>query len=128
MSSTTYYPKGNGQAKSTNKVLGTLLTKLISENKTYWDEHLFIVLFSYKIAYKVVTWYTPYQLVYGLHPLMPIGYIVPIVGGNERDDTLGKVLTNKITKLEKLQEMKMQATQLHEFSSGIEHYVINKRI
>ncbi len=34
VSSTTYYPQGNGHAKSTNKVFGTLLTKLISENRT----------------------------------------------------------------------------------------------
>ncbi len=31
-SSTIYYPQGNGQAKSTNKVFGMLLTKLVSEN------------------------------------------------------------------------------------------------
>jgi hypothetical protein len=31
--STTYYPQGNGQAKSINKVLETLLTKLVNENK-----------------------------------------------------------------------------------------------
>ncbi len=34
VSSTTYYPHGNGQAESTNKVLRTLLTKLVSENRT----------------------------------------------------------------------------------------------
>ncbi len=34
MNSTTYYPQGNGQVESTNKVFGTLLTKLVSENKT----------------------------------------------------------------------------------------------
>jgi hypothetical protein len=45
--------------------------------------------------------------VYGLHPLMPIEYIVPIVGGNERDNTLVKVLTSIISKLEKLQEARM---------------------
>jgi hypothetical protein len=58
VSSTTYYPEGNKKAKSTNKVLGTFLTKLVSENITYWDDHLSIVLFSYKIACKV-TRYTP---------------------------------------------------------------------
>jgi hypothetical protein len=31
--STIYYPKGNEQAKSTNKVFGTLITKLINENR-----------------------------------------------------------------------------------------------
>ncbi len=72
MRSTTYYPQRNGQVEFTNKVLGTPLTKLVSENRTYWDEHMSKMLFSYKIAYKVVTWYTPYQLVCGLHPLMPI--------------------------------------------------------
>jgi hypothetical protein len=41
-------------------------------------------LFSYKPTYKVTIRYTPYQLVYGLHPLMLIEYIVPIIGGNER--------------------------------------------
>jgi hypothetical protein len=34
VSFTTFYPQGNGQVKSTNKVLGTLLTKLVNENRT----------------------------------------------------------------------------------------------
>jgi len=72
------------------------LTKLVSENRIGWDEHLFKVLFSYRTTYKVTTRYTPYQLVYGLHPLMPIKYIVPIVGGNERDSAPMRVLTSKI--------------------------------
>jgi len=28
-----YYPEGNGQAEFTNKVFGTLLTKLVNENQ-----------------------------------------------------------------------------------------------
>jgi hypothetical protein len=79
---TTYYPQGNGQDESTNKRLGTLLTKLVSENKTDWDEHLSIVLFSYITVYKVARGYTPYQLVYGLHPSMPIEYILLVVSGD----------------------------------------------
>jgi hypothetical protein len=64
------------------------LTKLVSENGRNWDEHLSTVLLSYKTTYKVATRYTPYQLVYGLHPLLPTEYIVPVVGGNERDNIL----------------------------------------
>jgi hypothetical protein len=78
------------------------LSKLISENRTNWDEHLLTMLFSYEIAYKVTTRYTPYQLVYGLHPLMPIEYIVPTASGNEKDSTLVRVLISRITKLGKL--------------------------
>jgi len=103
----TYYLQGNGQAESINKVLGTLLTKLVSENRTDWDEHLSTMLFSYKIAYKVATWYTPYQLMYGLHPLMPIKYIILVFDGNERNNSPVRVLTSRIIELEKLQETKM---------------------
>ncbi len=39
---TTYYLQGNGQVESTNKVFRTLLTKLISDNRIDWDEHLSI--------------------------------------------------------------------------------------
>jgi hypothetical protein len=44
-----------------NKVLGTLLTKLVSENETNWDEHLPTILFFYtliKISQNVTTPFT----------------------------------------------------------------------
>ncbi len=87
----------NRRVESINKVLGTLLTKLINENGITWDEHLSTMLFSYRIVYKVATRYTPYQLVFGLHPLMPIEYIVPTTGGHPRDNTLVQILTNIIS-------------------------------
>jgi hypothetical protein len=40
--------------------------------------------------------------VYGLHPLKPIEYIIPIIGGDERDNILMRVLINRITELETL--------------------------
>jgi hypothetical protein len=49
--------------------------------------------------------------VYGLHPLMPTKYIIPTIGGDERDNTLMKVLTNRIIKFEKLQKTKMEAAE-----------------
>ncbi len=42
---------------------------------------------------------------------MPTKYIVQIAGGNEKDNTLVKVLTNKIIKFKKLQEVRMQAIE-----------------
>jgi hypothetical protein len=60
------------------------------------------VLFSYRIAYKVTIGYTPYQLMYGLHLLMPTKCIVPVAGGNEKDSSLVRVLTIKIIELKKL--------------------------
>ncbi len=107
MNFTTYYLQGNGQVESINKVLGTFLTNLISENIIDWDEHLPTMLFSYKIIYKITIRYTLYQLVYGLHPLMPIEYIMLIVGGNQKYSSSIRVLINKVYELKKLQEAKM---------------------
>ncbi len=75
------------------------MTKLVSENRIDWDEHISIMLFSYRIAYKITTRYIPYQLVYGLHPLMPTKYIVLVASGNEKYNTSMKILTNIIIEL-----------------------------
>jgi hypothetical protein len=40
VNSSTYYPHGDGHGESTNKVFGRLLTKLVNEKRTNWDEHL----------------------------------------------------------------------------------------
>jgi hypothetical protein len=65
-----YYPQGNGQVKSINKVFGTLFTKLVNENQNDWDEHLSIILLSYRTVFKVGIGRTPFQLVYGLYSLL----------------------------------------------------------
>ncbi len=41
---------------------------------------------------------------YGIHPLMPKGYIVQVASGNEGNNTSMKVLTSKIIEQEKLQQ------------------------
>jgi hypothetical protein len=58
MTLTTYYSQGNGQAKSTNKVIGSLFIKLVNENYTNWDEHLHIILYAYRTTFKVTIGHT----------------------------------------------------------------------
>jgi hypothetical protein len=56
----------------------------------------------------VVIGYTPYQLVYGLHPLMPTKYVLPTINGDHKDVEPTRVLTTRIIKLEKLHENKLE--------------------
>jgi hypothetical protein len=92
--STVYYLQGNGHVKFINKVFGILLTKLVSENKTDWDEHLSTILFSYQTTYKVGIGHTPFQLVYGLHPLLSTKHMLPSKFGENRNPQHVKVLTS----------------------------------
>jgi len=107
----TYYPQENVQVKSTNKVISILLTKLVNDKRIDYNEHLSTFLFSYRTAYKVATCYTFYQLVYGLHPLMLTEYVLLAISGDHRDAKPTKVLTTKITNLEKLQEKEIGSSK-----------------
>ncbi len=94
-----YYPQGNGQAKFTNKVFGTLFIKLMNENRKDWDEHLSTILFFYIIAFKVKTCHIPFQLVYGLHLLLLTKFLLPSKPRQSYDPKIVKVLTNCLSKL-----------------------------
>jgi hypothetical protein len=57
---------------------------------------------SYKTIYKVVARYIPYKLEYGLHPFMPIEYVLSAFNGDHKDVNHVRVLTSRIIKLENL--------------------------
>jgi len=63
---TTYYLQNNGQVESSNKVIGTMLTKLVNEKINDWNEHLGTMLLTYHIASKVVhgTFHSSYCMDY----------------------------------------------------------------
>ena len=112
--STTYYPQGNGQAESTNKVIVTMLQKLVNDNRTDWDIQLYTVLFSYRTAYKVATGHSPFELVYGLLPLMPTEYIVPTQRTTtDLDFIQHRVLAPRTADLDKLDKTRLKA-QTHQ--------------
>jgi hypothetical protein len=73
---TTYYFQGNDQVELTNKVIDILLTKLVNEKRSDWDNHLHTILYAYRTTFKVTIEHTSYELVYGLHPLMSMGYLL----------------------------------------------------
>ncbi len=69
--SATYYPQRNDEVESTNKTLGRLLAKMVNSNRNDWDVMLFTALWAYHTAYKIPTQATPFELVYGIQPIMP---------------------------------------------------------
>ncbi|XP_026443580.1 uncharacterized protein K02A2.6-like [Papaver somniferum] len=63
--STPYYPKGNGQAEATNKILLQILRRNLYNNKRLWNEELPMALWAYRTAKRSSTGASPYSLVYG---------------------------------------------------------------
>ena len=61
MTSTPYYPKVNGQAKTSNKRLLKLLGKMTKENGKGWKEELPTALWAHRIAKSQVTRASPFS-------------------------------------------------------------------
>ena len=62
--STTYYPLGNGLAKSSNKSIMRIIKKLLQENKKYWHTKLIHALWADIISVKKSIGTSPFQVVY----------------------------------------------------------------
>ena len=75
--STPYYPQANGLAESTNKILQTILKKIVNENRTDWDNKLQSALWAYRTYFKTSIQSTPFRMAFGLEAVMPIEFQVP---------------------------------------------------
>ena len=71
-----YHPQDNGQSKSTNKVLCTVLTKVVEGSCSDWEQKLNSVLWAYRTTYKTSINSMPYEPVFGLNAILPIDFLI----------------------------------------------------
>jgi transposase InsO family protein len=67
-----YYPQSNGQVEAVNKVLKTMLQRMVNKHKTNWHHMLFSALWAYCTTMKTTTSFTPFHLVHGVEATLPI--------------------------------------------------------
>jgi len=72
--STSYHSQANGQVQSTNKVIESIPTKMVNIHRKDWVDKLPQALLAYRTTWRNNTRYTPYELVYGKHVLLPIEF------------------------------------------------------
>jgi hypothetical protein len=75
--STPYYPQANGQVEAINKVIITMLRRMIGIHKTSWHMMLFSSLWAYRTSVKSATRFTSFRLVYGVEAILPIENEIP---------------------------------------------------
>ncbi|MCO5574477.1 hypothetical protein L7F22_028262 [Adiantum nelumboides] len=71
-----YHPQANGQAESTNKILVTVLTKIVSESRADWDQKLHSALWAYRVAYKTSIGTTPFNMVYEIQAILLLKFLI----------------------------------------------------
>ena len=69
---TPYHPQSNGQYERFNSILCNMLGTLSDEEKSDWKSHLGCMTHAYNCTKHASTTYSPYYLMFGRHPRLPI--------------------------------------------------------
>ena len=69
---TRYHPQGNGQCERFNSTLCNMLGTLSEEEKSDWKSHFGCMTHAYNCTKHASTTYSPYYLMFGRHPRLPI--------------------------------------------------------
>ncbi|KAJ8290620.1 hypothetical protein GJAV_G00015370 [Gymnothorax javanicus] len=79
---TAYHPQSNSLTERFNQTLCTSLVKYTNKRQTDWDRHLPPVLLAYRSAVQASTKHSPFYLVYGRQPKLPVELDFPVGATN----------------------------------------------
>ena len=72
-----YHAQTNGQVEHMNQMIIRMIGKLEEYRKACWSEHLPELLMAYNDTHSAVTRYSPYYLLFGRRPRIPVDYLFP---------------------------------------------------
>jgi hypothetical protein len=71
-----FQPQANGLCERVNRTLNSALSVVVNKYKTDWDDFLDGVVFSMRIAANASTGYSPFELMYGRSPILPLDLLL----------------------------------------------------
>ena len=81
---TPYHPMGNGMVERFNQTLLNMLGTLQENQKSNWKEYLPSLVYSYNTTNNDSTGYSPYFLMFGRHPRLPVDIYLGLEPENQK--------------------------------------------
>ena len=72
-----YHPQTNGLAERVHQTLQRMIGKLDPEKRMKWPAHIGSIIIAYNSTRSLVTGYSPYYLMFGRRPRLPIDLLFP---------------------------------------------------
>ena len=104
-----HYPQGNGLVESSNKILVSIIKKMMPENKRNWDTQLVHALWENKLSGKKSIGMSPFQLVYGTDVVMPLKLSLPVM----------KFLQDEVDDENPIQRRMLQLIEAHQIRESL---------
>ena len=93
---TAYHTQCNGRSERWNQTLKRLISKAVANSPHAWEDKLGDCLFAYRIRVSSVTRYSPYFLLYGCRPRVPLSKTLSV----RSNDFFGNRLDNLASTLQ----------------------------
>ena len=94
-----YHPQTNGAIERVHQTLRRMIAKMEPEKRAKWPSHLGPILIAYNATRSLITGYSPYFLMFGHRPRLPVDLLFPTVRPDENSQTADKYITSLYDKL-----------------------------
>ena len=102
-----YHPQTNGQTERMNQTIINMLKILAERNKSNWKDHIQKLVHAYNCTTHSSIGYSPYYLLFGRTPKLPIDLIIPSPAADHEQTTHSSYVD----------KWKEQMTQAHEIAN-----------
>ena len=94
-----YHPQTNGAVERVHQTLRRMIAKMDPDKRAKWPSHLGPILIAYNATRSLITGYSPYFLMFGRQPRLPVDLLFQTVRRDENSRTTDEYITSLYDKL-----------------------------
>ena len=86
---TPYHPQSNGLVERFNRTLVSMLSAVVQDRHTDWEDHLRATCMAYNTSVQATTVFSPFYLMFGREARMPLDILFGQPGGSPLEEVSG---------------------------------------